>query len=169
MTEYRLIPLTGKRGVGKFAKVSAEDYEAFSRRSWHVSPDGYPRASITVSKGEKRQTKMHHLVLPLQGDGLEVDHINRDKLDNRRDNLRYVTRRENILNSDNPFAKRMRGEAFEHKRPFYKLWFCNTYHKWRAYIQTDVKRIYVGSSVDREQLEVFCVERLEKIKLLSAV
>lgn len=171
------VSLTGKHGVGKYAKADLEFLGELSKSSWHVSPDGYARANITFSKGVKEQTKMHHLILPLRGDGLEVDHINRDKLDNRRENLRYVTRRENILNSDNPVAKLWRGEptvlfgravSSEQTKPYYMIWWCNTNKKWRAYVETKAKRIYVGSDHSRGKLEALCVERLSEIKRLAA-
>jgi hypothetical protein len=42
---------------------------------------------------------LHRLILGLvPGDGLEVDHINGDPLDNRRANLRAVTRAQNCQN-----------------------------------------------------------------------
>ncbi|GAG44409.1 unnamed protein product [marine sediment metagenome] len=40
---------------------------------------------------------LHRAVLEVP-DGLERDHVNRNRLDNRRDNLRVVTRQENLLN-----------------------------------------------------------------------
>lgn len=40
---------------------------------------------------------MHRVILQAQS-GQEVDHINGDKLDNRRSNLRFVTRSQNLQN-----------------------------------------------------------------------
>lgn len=97
-TGTRLIPLSGKRGVGKHAIVDESDYEWLSQRSWSLSKRGYPTASVTFEPGVKRSTPMHRLLVDLPP-GLVTDHINRDKLDNRRSNLRVVTRKENRLNS----------------------------------------------------------------------
>lgn len=50
--------------------------------------------------GKGKTIYLHHLILGLPGDKqLVVDHIDRDPLNNTRDNLRVVTRRENTLNS----------------------------------------------------------------------
>lgn len=97
-TDFRLIPLSGKHGKGKFALVDAADYEWLSRRTWHLSKRGYPTATVTFAPGVKRPTPMHRLLVDLPP-GMVTDHINQNKLDNRRCNLRAVTRRENRQNS----------------------------------------------------------------------
>jgi len=97
-TEFRFIPLSGKRGKGKVAVVDAADYEWLTRWKWRLSPRGYATACVTVSRGVKKTIPMHRLLVDLPP-GMVTDHINRDRLDNRRCNLRAVTRRENRLNS----------------------------------------------------------------------
>jgi hypothetical protein len=66
-----------------------------------VNKKGYHR--IKLKMGEKRhQFSVYRLVAEVfitdKLDGLEVDHINRDKDDNRLINLRVVTRKENLEN-----------------------------------------------------------------------
>ena len=91
--DYKLIPLHGKRGEGKSAKVSPEDYDKLSKFRWHLNNNGY--AQRRQIGGET--TLMHRLIIkpPKQ---LEIDHINHDKLDNTRANLRIVTSQQNIFN-----------------------------------------------------------------------
>jgi len=55
---------------------------------------GYPCLQI-----HGRGYKLHSLLIGSPRDGLEIDHINRDKLDNRRSNLRIVTHKGNMENS----------------------------------------------------------------------
>lgn len=86
---------------GMVAKVDDEDYGWLSEFNWFFDRYAYR----TVQKNnKKRSVRMHRLIadkmfkeIPV---GLDVDHINRDKLDNRRENLRLLTRSENILNSE---------------------------------------------------------------------
>lgn len=68
---------------------------------WHVAlVDGrpYPRTTLRGLRvrGRAVQIFMHKLFLP---DSREVDHKNRDTLDNRRHNLREATRAQNIANT----------------------------------------------------------------------
>lgn len=61
---------------------------------------GYMRAKIRYN-GRSYSRSLGRLVLETYSgfSDLEVDHINRDRSDNRLSNLRYVTRQENIDNS----------------------------------------------------------------------
>ena len=85
---------------GCTARVSAEDV-GLARYAWHLNPDGYVVRS-DYSEGRKRTVWMHRAVLERAGEpvtaGFETDHINGDRLDNRRENLRVVTHRENLQN-----------------------------------------------------------------------
>lgn len=80
--------------VGKlFAKVDEADFEEVNRRTWYLC-NGYARTDIWEA-GKRRHVYMHRMIL---GTELHVDHKNGDKLDNQRDNLRPVTRSQNLQN-----------------------------------------------------------------------
>ena len=77
--------------------VDDEDYPLLSRFNWYVSDTGY---AVTQIRGQKH-IKMHHLIFGKMNTSKRVlDHINRNKLDNRKCNLRSVTQKENINNTD---------------------------------------------------------------------
>lgn len=88
--------------------VDDADYERLSQFKWTYHPirirgkayQGYAKAYM----GKKqRPMELHRLLMPDKPDHV-VDHINRDKLDNRRKNLRYLTWSEsnrNIVRCDN--------------------------------------------------------------------
>jgi len=87
------IPLT----KGKIAIVDAADIEWLSQHKWFFGP-GYA-VRVKESKGKRATIFMHRQILGLKpGDGKFSDHINREKLDNRRANLRLCTFQENNQN-----------------------------------------------------------------------
>jgi two-component SAPR family response regulator len=88
------IPLT----QGKVAIVDDEDYEELVKHSWHVTAQGYAARRVTISYYNSTIVSMHRTVMCYEGD-LLVDHINGDKLDNRKENLRLATVAQNVMNS----------------------------------------------------------------------
>ena len=88
----KLVPIyaQGLRVVGH-AKVDDEDYERLMLWRWNMR-DGYAGRSWRRADGTTGGTTMHRQLLGLQlGELFYGDHINRDKLDNQKANLRIVT------------------------------------------------------------------------------
>lgn len=90
------IPLTR----GKWTVIDAADAKLVSRFTWRCSEDGYAISDMWID-GKKIAKRMHWLLVEV-GEGQEVDHISRNRLDNRRSNLRVGTHRQNIWNSPSP-------------------------------------------------------------------
>jgi hypothetical protein len=91
------VPLT----QGFRAIVDAADVALVGRVRWQAwrAQSGlvYAARKFTLPGGGRRTCRMHRFILA-EPDGFEVDHINGDCLDNRRSNLRVVTRHENMRN-----------------------------------------------------------------------
>lgn len=87
------IPLT----KGKVAIVDDSDYERVAQYKWHLHSGGYA-ARKDWSSGKPVHVYMHRYLMNVPK-GVEVDHINGDRLDNRRSiNLRRATRKLNARN-----------------------------------------------------------------------
>lgn len=89
--------LNGVYGAGKYAEVDTEDYERVSQHSWHVK-DGYAVTKARLPNGKRANLQMHRYVLGTTDPYIIVDHIDRDRLNNCRSNLREVTPKENANN-----------------------------------------------------------------------
>ena len=93
------IPLHGKYGKGKHTIVDGDyDGEYFSLYRWRVNKDGYVVRMPSIHEGRGRKTIYLHREVQKCREGYVVDHINRDKLDNRSINLREATRSLNAAN-----------------------------------------------------------------------
>jgi hypothetical protein len=77
----------------KYFKIDDKDYQRISQHSWRLDSRGYP--STAVDGGTKQ---IQSFLLGSQP-GSQIDHINQNKLDNRRTNLRRGSYRENQLNT----------------------------------------------------------------------
>lgn len=102
------IPLTR----GRAALVDAEDYDFLMQWKWCVIT-GYAVRTTTRAGGAKPKTILMHRVIVAPPEGFFVDHINCNRLDNRRANLRICTPEENTLNRSPRIRKAERASQFK--------------------------------------------------------
>ena len=133
------IPLTR----GKFAIVDDADFEKLNRYNWYAfrsyGNTFYAVRSICLPNGKWRLIFMHRVILNLEyGDKRQGDHRNNNSLDNRRDNLRICTNRQNSQNSrpNKSCTSVYKGVSWSKDR-----------HKWVAQIKTQDKQTNLGRYV----------------------
>jgi len=124
---YKEILLT----AGQVAIVDEDDYERLNKLSWQVSSRGYANRRVYL-KGNQYSTLIMHREIMQPPDDMQVDHINGNKLDNRKQNLRICTASQNSMNSNRQKGL-YRGVTW-HKRD----------RKWRANIGANREKIYIG-------------------------
>lgn len=131
MSEVRF-PIFNRRGViVATGRLDAADFEWLGRFRWNLTSHGYLRRSA-----DGRKVYMHREVTGLQpGDGMEVDHINGDKCDNRRSNLRVVTHQQNSQNRHYGYGtSRHRGVSWS-----------DANNGWVAVVRIDGERHHLGT------------------------
>lgn len=85
---------------GQVALVSDVDYERVSAIKWHAVYQ--PRRNVFYASGYlngKTSISMHRFIMGVTDRKLDVDHWNRNTLDNQRENLRVCTNGQNQANS----------------------------------------------------------------------
>jgi len=102
-----------------------EDLELVSRHKWWIVPQGYAVTKIKRVDGSRRTIGMHRLILG-DPDTPATDHINRDRLDNRRANLRACSDSQN--NRNRPTVE---GKTSEHRGVSFKR------GKWQVVIRVN--------------------------------
>lgn len=122
---------------GKFALVDDEDYEKINRFKWHYAA-GYARRNVRLNNGKRKIIFMHRIIAETP-DGLYCDHINGDTLDNRKSNLRNVTKQQNNWN-----AKKKTKATSKYKGVYFFKRDKDQIGKWGARIQVDGKLIRLG-------------------------
>lgn len=89
------IILSGKKANGMSVKVDDTDYEKYNHLRWHLSSTGY---AVRRTNGET--IRLHRLIMNCP-EGMVIDHLNGDKLDCRRSNMRICSQEENARNRHN--------------------------------------------------------------------
>lgn len=115
------------------ALVDDADFERTRGYNWRLCKEGYVIA-LTGPSTKRIRHALHRIVMDAP-DGLVVDHINHDKLDCRRGNLRLCSRLQNSYNRRHRAdgASRFKGVSWNKDR-----------RKWFASIGAERKNVYLG-------------------------
>jgi len=118
-----------KRGCKELCrgKVSYEDLPRIAKYKWGIDGKGYIR---------NKQIKLHQFILGKKPNS-EIDHINGDILDNRIDNLRFVTHQQNMQN-------------IKKKNKQVGVWWDKNRLKWVATITVNYKNKVLGRFDNKE-------------------
>lgn len=113
--------------------VDAEDFESLNKYTWYEDINGYAARGTYLSGGQVKYA-MHRALMNPPKD-MQIDHINRMKLDNRRDNLRICTNSENQRNKISTVnsTSQYKGVSYNPQR-----------RKWVAVIGLNKKTIWIG-------------------------
>lgn len=126
----KTIPLT----KGLHAIVDDEDYDELSKHRWHVAAHQYAARHTRNANGKRVYVLMHREIVNAPV-GVEVDHENANGLDNRRQNLRIATHRQNMQHK-----RKQKGGRSQHKG----VWWASREKRWVAEIRIDGKKRCLG-------------------------
>lgn len=132
---------------GKVAIVDDGDYAYLSQFKWYAHKpkaggrDGniwYATRHIRLPSGRVSSLAMHRAIMEASN-GVLVDHVDGDGLNNQRVNLRLCTYRQNRLNSP---SRRIATSKYK------GVSWNSRAKKWQAQIGVDGKNIYLGCFLD---------------------
>ena len=134
---------------GKEAIIDSSDVKLVSGRHWHVVDEkhtSYAKSWMRIDG--KGMAKPLHRFLMNPPDGMDVDHIDGNGLNNRRSNLRVCTRSEN---------QRNRKVSKRNKLGLKGVYYCKHNKVFMASIKSDKKYIKLGQySTPEQAYEAYC-------------
>lgn len=137
--EYEVIGLVAYvklSNTGSIMICDSDDWENYKNHCWHENTaNGYVETTING-----RKEKYHYHLLQ-EKSGFVRDHINKNRLDNRRSNLRYASQHANSLNTKLSKANKSGIKGVRQ---------CKN-GKWQSYICIDGKTISLGFYDDKNK------------------
>lgn len=116
--------------------IDIEDVERVSTIKWRLSKERY---AIATSK-DNTCIFLHNFILNRNPNKVEtVDHINRCRLDNRKENLGVVSFTENAIN---------KGKQSNNTSGYVGIYYSQDRHKYEAHIKLNGKKINLGRFID---------------------
>ncbi len=118
---------------GKFATVDDDDFEYLNQCKWFFNGRYATRKTPTQTDGPTNEHM--HRVINKTPEGFETDHINKDKLDNRKENLRTATKQQNNFNRSSlkNTSSQFKGVSWRKDKT-----------KWSAQIRINNKKTHLG-------------------------
>ena len=140
--------------------LDTEDFEKVNQFKWFLNPqndsDQIFRVRTNRYLGNKKTTSiyLHHLIIDTPV-GMEIDHINHNPLDNRKNNLRIVTRRQNQQNKKSA-RKDNKSSGIRN------VYFDKSLGKYKVCIRLNGKNKHIGVFDDIYEAEKVAIETRRK-------
>ena len=132
--KYNKYDLSREYGIGYFYNSNnvflfdKEDYEKIKDYCWYENDKGY---ATSFYKTHESPILLHRLVMNISKDEI-IDHKNRNRTDNRKNNLRIVTQHQNSFNKN---------KCSSNKTGITGVWWDKTKQRWVACIK------YLGKNI----------------------
>jgi hypothetical protein len=132
--------LVESRKFGNFKVIiDVEDWDKIKEYKWYVNYNPYTKSFYAITTN-KQQIKLHRFIMDVSNPKIKVDHKDHNTLDNRKYNLRICDQSENLRNCR--ISKR--------NTSGYKG-VSKTGDKWKAQININNKRTYLGLYKDKKE------------------
>lgn len=137
--------------------IDDEDFKKVSKYKWRINDSGYVmRQSGNARIKELRKTiRLHRFIMNLKNNSIFIDHINGNKLDNRKSNLRLCTKFQNNVNV--PIGRNntsgFKGVSFNKLRKKYYAGIC--YKKIQYHLGVFVNKIDAARVYNEKAKELF--------------
>lgn len=127
---------------GRVALVDDEDYEWLILFKWHCTSKGYASRSVYNSETKKMgRVYMHRLIVGITDSSSQIDHIDGNRLNNQRENLRLANFSQNQANSPKEKGKTSR---------FKGVTWNKTGKSWMSVIIVNAQNMYLGNYQTQE-------------------
>lgn len=131
----------------KYVLMDKKDFDLVKDYKWYYAKNGYAAAKLyfgrKAGKNIQKGIFMHRVIMTPKN-GMDVDHINKDKLDNRRANLRICNRSQNLANKFD-----LNKNTTGYKGVFFVKW-GKRIKRWKAAIQIENSQKHLGYFLTKE-------------------
>jgi len=114
--------------------VDDEDFDLLNQYNWSVNQQNTVFSWLGTMKDKKKPVLLHRLIMNAPND-MEIDHIDRNRLNNQKSNLRLANSSQNKCN---------RGPRKDNKSGYKGVSWHKTNQKWTARIMVDSKYKHLG-------------------------
>ena len=163
LEEYYELEIINTNGVKAVAYIDKNDYLKVSSCKWTLSIHKDDIRVISNMKGVGR-IYLHHFILGKPMGNNVVDHIDRNPLNNRRNNLRFVNHSINSINAKPRVESKsnIRGVYFRKARPGIARasWVC----EWSRNGKRHTKSFSIDKYGEAEAFNMACNLRKQKLK-----
>ena len=130
--------------------VDDTDYEWLSQFKWYAQKNG--RTFYARRRAGKIKIDMHRYIL-YPPENKEVDHIDGNGLNNQKENLRVVTRRENLQNRHHKKTSVFVGVSWckEMKKWHAQIYVCKTKNLGYFNTQLEAHEAYKNALIEHEE------------------